>query len=99
MPESLTMTVEGTIAHHWSLAHWSLLFAMLLLIALCSLGEAALVAANRGRVRALLRSASSHFPSPVPPLIPLPVPPLVPRPITRWRFGNSCTIGRTCPAY
>jgi CBS domain containing-hemolysin-like protein len=66
MPESLTMTVEGTIAHHWSLAHWSLLFAMLLLIALCSLGEAALVAANRGRVRALLRSASSHFPSPVP---------------------------------
>jgi putative hemolysin len=49
MPEHLRWFLEGT-----------LLFFMLLLIALCSLGEASLVAANRGRVRALLRSASPH---------------------------------------
>jgi len=49
MPEHLRWFLEGT-----------LLFFMLLLIALCSLGEASLVAANRGRVRALLRAASPH---------------------------------------
>jgi CBS domain containing-hemolysin-like protein len=49
MPEHLRWFLEGT-----------LLSFMLLLIALCSLAEASLVAANRGRLRALLRSASPH---------------------------------------
>lgn len=49
MPYNLRLMIEGF-----------LLFFMLLLIALCSLAEAAFVATNRGRLRALLRSTPPH---------------------------------------